>query len=117
MKSLPGSSWLVLLTLAVVNERCLLGFKSNKISKLLSNTNTYVNLICITLIPSLVQYITNNATYVFPCTLSNVISVHCDVRYLNCISRDLLKVLKIKIMFMYMSETFYYFNNSFSKAL
>ena len=62
-------------------------------------------------------YITNNATYVFPCTLSNVITVHCDVRYLNCISRGLLRGLNIKIMIMYMLETLYYPKNSVSKAL
>ena len=40
IKSLPGSSWLVLLTLAVLTERSLPGFTSIKISKFLSNTNT-----------------------------------------------------------------------------
>ena len=39
---------MVLLTLVVVTERSLPGFTSIKISKFLPNTNTYVNLICIT---------------------------------------------------------------------
>jgi len=46
IKSLPGSSQLVLLTLAAVTEQSLPGFTSIKISKFLSNTNAYVNLIC-----------------------------------------------------------------------
>jgi hypothetical protein len=43
-------------------------------------------------------------TYVSRCTFTNVINVHCDVRYLNGVSRALLNVLNIKIMFMYMLE-------------
>ena len=43
IKSLPGSSWLVLLTLAVVTKRSLPGFQNIKISKFLSNANTKVN--------------------------------------------------------------------------
>ena len=46
IKSLPGSSWLVLLTVAVVTKRSLPGFQSIKISKFLSNANTKVT--CIT---------------------------------------------------------------------
>jgi len=48
IKSLRGSSWLVLLTLADVTKRPLSGFQIIKISKFLSNTNTKVNVTCIT---------------------------------------------------------------------
>jgi hypothetical protein len=49
IRSLPGSSWLVLLTLAVVPKRSLPRLQSINISKFLSNANTKVNVTCITI--------------------------------------------------------------------